>query len=71
MEPKTQNLKELYEKDFYLWVQENLRLLQEKKYDLVDWENLLEEIRCLGEWYVDRVIDLMVDVLENLYKFSL
>jgi hypothetical protein len=27
----TQPLKELYEKDFYLWVQENLRLLQEKK----------------------------------------
>jgi hypothetical protein len=48
MEPEAQNLKDLYEKDFYLWVQENLKLLEEKKYDLVDWENLLEEIRCLG-----------------------
>ncbi|MFZ8861310.1 MAG: DUF29 domain-containing protein [Thermocrinis sp.] len=64
------SLKELYEKDFYLWVQENLRLLQEKKYDLVDWENLLEEIRDLGEWYVDRVIDLMIDILENLYRWE-
>jgi hypothetical protein len=62
-----QNLKELYEKDFYLWVQENLRLLRSKQYDLVDWENLLEEIRDLGEWYVDKVINLMSDVLENLY----
>jgi len=70
MEPKAQNLKELYEKDFYLWVQENLRLLQEKKYDLVDWENLLEEIRGLGEWYVDRAIDLMTDILENLYRWE-
>ena len=70
MEPKAQNLKELYEKDFYLWVQENLRLLEEKRYDLVDWENLLEEIRCLGEWYVDRVIDLMADILENLYRWE-
>ncbi|MFZ8834082.1 MAG: DUF29 domain-containing protein [Candidatus Caldipriscus sp.] len=70
MEPKNQNLKKLYEKDFYLWVQENLRLLQEKKYDLVDWENLLEEIRDLGEWYVDRVIDLMTDILENLYRWK-
>jgi hypothetical protein len=25
------SLKELYEKDFYLWMQENLRLLEEKK----------------------------------------
>jgi hypothetical protein len=70
MEPKVQNLKELYEKDFYLWVQENLKLLEEKKYDLVDWENLLEEIRDLGEWYIDRAIDLMTDILENLYKWE-
>jgi hypothetical protein len=67
---ETQNLKELYEKDFYLWVQENLRLLRNKQYDLVDWENLLEEIKDLGEWYVDRVINLMSDVLENLYKWE-
>jgi hypothetical protein len=51
-------------------VQENLRLLRNKQYDLVDWENLLEEIRDLGEWYVDRVLDLMSDVLENLYKWE-
>ena len=70
MEPKVQNLKELYEKDFYLWVQENLKLLEEKKYDLVDWENLLEEIRCLGEWYIDRAIDLMADILKNLYRWE-
>ncbi len=62
VEPKVQNLKELYEKDFYLWVQENLRLLKEKRYDLVDWENLLEEIKDLGEWYVDRAIDLRVSL---------
>ncbi len=70
MEPKVQNLKELYGKDFYLWVQENLRFLKEKKYDLVDWENLLEEINDLGEWYVDRAIDLMADILENLYRWE-
>ena len=70
METRAQNPKELYEKDFYLWVQENLRLLEEKKYDLVDWENLLEEIRDLGEWYVDRAIDLMADILKNLYRWE-
>ncbi len=70
MEQRIQNLKELYEKDFYLWVQENLRLLRNKEYESVDWENLLEEIMCLGEWYVDRVIDLMADILENLYRWE-
>jgi hypothetical protein len=53
MRQKTQNLKELYEKDFYLWVQENLRLLKNKEYDLVDWENLLEEIEDMGQRYLD------------------
>jgi len=70
METKTQSIKELYEKDFYLWMQENLKLLKNKEYDLVDWENLLEEIRCMGEWYVDRVVGLMADILENLYKWE-
>jgi hypothetical protein len=49
MERKAKSLKELYEKDFYLWVQENLRLLKNKEYDLVDWENLLEESKVLWE----------------------
>ena len=48
MEKTTQSIKELYEKDFYLWVQENLRLLRNKEYDLVDWENLLEEIEDMA-----------------------
>jgi len=53
-----------------LWVQENLKLLQNKEYERVDWENLLEEIRCMGEWYVDRVVGLMADILEYLYKWE-
>jgi hypothetical protein len=51
MEQKTQSLKELYEKDFYLWVQENLKSIKTKAqereniqtawglavYSLIDW----------------------------------
>jgi hypothetical protein len=64
METKTQNLKELYEKDFYLWVQENLRLLKNKEYDLVDWENLLEEIEDMGQRHLD---DAMVSYMAVIY----
>jgi hypothetical protein len=70
METKTQNLKELYEKDFYLWVQENLRLLKNKEYDLVDWENLLEEIEDMGQRYLDSVVSFMAVILEHLYKWE-
>jgi hypothetical protein len=44
-------LKELYEGDFYLWVQENLKLLKNKEYGLVDWEDLLRALQ-VGEFQI-------------------
>jgi len=43
-----EELKKLYNKDFVLWVEENLKLLKDKQFDLVDWEHLLEEIEDMG-----------------------
>jgi hypothetical protein len=70
MELKTQSLKELYEKDFYLWVLENLRLLKNKEYELVDWENLLEEIEYMARKELRSVISLMAVIMEHLYKWE-
>jgi hypothetical protein len=70
MELKTQNLKELYEKDFYLWVMENLKLLKNKEYELVDWENLLEEIEDMARRELRSVISLMAVIMEHLYKWE-
>jgi hypothetical protein len=50
METKIQNLKELYEQDFYLWVQENLKLLKNKEYELVDWENRRCQLLASIDW---------------------
>jgi hypothetical protein len=70
MELKTQSLKELYEKDFYLWVMENLKLLKNKEYELVDWENLLEEIEYMARRELRSVISLMAVIMEHLYKWE-
>ena len=35
-----EELKKLYDKDFVLWVEENLKLLKDRQFDLVDWEHL-------------------------------
>jgi len=70
METKTQSLKELYEKDFYLWVQENLKLLKNREYDLVDWENLLEEIEDMGQRYYDAMVSYMAVIMGHLYKWE-
>ena len=49
MELKARSLEELYEKDFYLWLLENLRLLKNKEYELLDWELLQEELEDMGK----------------------
>ena len=70
MEQTTQSLKELYEKDFYLWVIENLKLLKNKEYDLVDWDNLLEEIKDMGQRHYDAMVSYMAVIMERLYKWE-
>jgi len=64
-------LKELYEKDYYRWVNENLQLLKEREYDSVDWENLLEEIEDLGRKHLDSVISYMAVILQHLFNFDI
>jgi hypothetical protein len=61
---------DLYEKDFYLWIQENLKLLRNKEYDLVDWENLLEEIEDMARRELRSLISLMAVIMEHLYKWK-
>ena len=70
MELKVQSLKELYEKDFYLWLQENLRLLKNRELDLVDWENLVEEIEDMGKSLFKSVRSHMSTIMEHLYKWE-
>jgi hypothetical protein len=65
-----EELKSLYEKDFVLWVEKNLRLLKEKQFDEVDWENLLEEIEDMGRRHLESVISFMAVILEHLYKYE-
>ncbi len=66
----TQELKELYERDFPLWVEMNLQLLREKAYELVDWENLLEETEDMAQRYLDGCISQLARILEYLYKWD-
>jgi hypothetical protein len=63
-------LRELYEKDYYLWVQETLKLLKERRYELVDWENLLEEIDAIGRSLFIDMLRQMRKIMEGLYKWE-
>lgn len=66
----SEDLKKLYEKDFYLWIQENLHLLREKRYDQIDWEHLIEEIEDIGISLIRSLRSYLSVVLEHLYKLD-
>ena len=51
-------------------MQENLKLLKNREYDIVDWENLLEEIEDMGQRYLDSAISHMKTILEHLHKWE-
>ena len=40
---------QLYDRDFYLWVESTVQQLRQKQLDKIDWENLIEEIESLGK----------------------
>ncbi|QWK20625.1 MAG: DUF29 domain-containing protein [Hydrogenobacter thermophilus] len=65
-----EELKRLYDEDFPLWAEINLELLKEKAYDLVDWENLLEEIEDMAKSDLKACISYLAVILEHLYKWD-
>lgn len=42
------NLKQLYARDFNLWIEQIKQRIQARNFDNMDWENLLEEIDDMG-----------------------
>jgi rRNA-processing protein FCF1 len=65
-----EELKSLYEKDFYRWIIENVELLKNKEFDLVDWDNVIEELESMGRSELRSVISFMAIILEHLYKWK-
>ena len=63
------NLKQLYETDLNLWLEKTISAIQDKNYEAMDWDNLLEEIedmvksqkRALRSYYyrlVEHILEL-------------
>jgi hypothetical protein len=65
-----QDLKQLYNKDFYQWIMENVELLKNKEFDLVDWENVIKELESMGRSELSSAISFMTVILEHLYKYE-
>jgi hypothetical protein len=66
--PVTEQHPSLYERDFYLWIEQQAALLREKRLDELDVANLLEEIEWMGRKDKKSIKSNLVIVLLHLLK---
>lgn len=63
-------LQDLYEHDYYLWLQETSRLLKIKDFTNLDLKNLIEEIESLGKKERDKLISSLRLIYHHLLKWQ-
>jgi uncharacterized damage-inducible protein DinB len=68
VDPATEERQSLYERDFCLWIEQQARLLRERRLEGLDTANLLEEIEDLGIGAKKAVKSNLVIVLLHLLK---
>lgn len=66
----TNNLEQLYEEDFVIWVNQTAELLREGKLDELDIPNLIEEVEAMGRSEKNALISNLVVVLIHLLKYQ-
>ena len=62
--------KRLYETDYSLWVQETVKQLQDKDFNALDLENLIEEISDLSRRDRKKLKNLLRRLFEHLLKLK-
>jgi hypothetical protein len=67
-DPVTEDRQSLYERDFYLWLEQQAALLRERRLDDLDVANLLEEIESMGRKDKKAIKSNLVVVLLHLLK---
>nr|MDZ8283802.1 DUF29 domain-containing protein [Nostoc sp. ChiSLP01] len=61
---------DLYEQDFYLWIQTTAQLLKQKNFTQLDLENLIEEIETMGRSEKKALRSNLEVVLMHLLKYK-
>jgi Domain of unknown function DUF29 len=61
---------DLYEHDYYAWLQDQMRALREHRIEDVDWENVAEEIEDLGKSERRTVEGQLARLTEHLLKLQ-
>ena len=63
-------MKNLYDTDFYAWTQEQAEILEKKQYDLLDYKNIIEEIKSMGKSEKNELMNRLTILLSHLLKWQ-
>ncbi len=67
---KIDTLQDLYEKDFILWIEKNVHAMKDGKFNLVDFENVIEELETLGRSEKRAILSLIKQILIHLLIYQ-
>jgi len=62
--------KSLYEQDFALWAEQMADLLEKRRFEELDIENLVEEVRDLSKRERDRLLSSLRLIVQHLLKWD-
>ncbi|MBP5789552.1 MAG: DUF29 domain-containing protein [Neisseriaceae bacterium] len=60
----------LYQTDFPAWAYQQAALLKDRKFDQVDWDEVIEEIEDMGNRHHDKLYSHAVILLQHLLKWQ-
>ena len=64
------NLKQLHESDFNLWVEQIKEAIQNRDFENMDWDNLLDEIDDIGKSEKRALDSYMQRLIEHILKLK-
>ncbi|AFZ49051.1 DUF29 domain-containing protein [Dactylococcopsis salina] len=62
--------KTLYETDYHLWVVETVKKLQNREFETIDWEDLIDEVSDLSRREKQKLKSLLKRLVEHLLKLK-
>jgi len=62
--------KNLYEQNYYLWLEKTISLLENRQFSELDLENLIEEIKDMSRRERQKLERLLTKLLEHLLKLT-
>ncbi|MDY7047217.1 MAG: DUF29 domain-containing protein [Microcystis panniformis WG22] len=61
---------DLYEQDYYLWIEKTISLLENRQFSDLDLDNLIEEISDMGKSQRQSLKSYLTRLLEHLLKLA-